>query len=265
MQEQWRWAEGKPEADYLMLYQRALTEAYHGRYRNFRSLSARARELAIKENTLVQSSWITNNNALTEAEAGNIPEAVDLAERGLTGPQYRTRRPILALAFARAGQISRAQELADSINKAAPLDTMVQNYLLPTIRAAIRMDTKDSAEAIKILDQTRQYDFAYGESFRYLYPSYIRGLADLQVGEWSLAKVEFQRLLDHPGIVGLSVIGALSRLQLARALKLSGDTAAAGTRYEEFLSLWRTADSDVPIYQQAKAEYVGLSSFHAGR
>jgi tetratricopeptide (TPR) repeat protein len=136
---------------------------------------------------------------------------------------------------------------------------MVQNYLLPTIRAAIRMDTKDAAEAIKILDQTRRYDFAYGESFRYLYPSYIRGLADLQVGEWSLAKIEFQRLVDHPGIVGLSVIGALSRLQLARALKLSGDAAAAGKRYEEFLSLWRTADPNLPIYQQAKAEYARLS------
>jgi serine/threonine protein kinase len=265
MQEQWRWAEGKPEAGYLMLYQRALTEAYYGHYRNFRYLAARAKELAIKENILLESSWITNDEALTEAEAGNLPQALDLAEQGLKGPQYRTRRPLLALAFARAGQISRAQELADSIDKAAPLHTMVQNYLLPTIRAAIRIDAKDPAEAIKILEQTRQYDFAYGESFRYLYPSYIRGLAYLQFGEWSLAKIEFQRLLDHPGIVGLSVIGALSRLQLARALKLSGDAAAAGKEYEDFLSLWRTADADIPIYQQAKAEYARLSSFHAGR
>jgi eukaryotic-like serine/threonine-protein kinase len=265
MQEQWGWAEGKPEADYLMLYQRALTEAYYGHYRNFRYLSARAKELAIKENILFESSWITNDEALTEAEAGNLPQALDLAEQGLKGPQYRTRRPILALAFARAGQISRAQELTDSINKAAPLDTMVQNYLLPTIRAAIRIDAKDPAEAIKILEQTRLYDFAYGESFRYLYPSYVRGLAYLQFGEWSLAEIEFQRLLDHPGIVGLSVIGALSRLQLARARKLSGDAAAAGKEYEDFLSLWRTADPDIPIYQQAKAEYARLSSFHAGR
>jgi serine/threonine protein kinase/Flp pilus assembly protein TadD len=265
MQEQWRWAEGKPEADYLILYQRALTEAYYGHYRNFRYLAARAKELAIKENILLESSWITNDEALTEAETGNLRQALDLAEQGLKGPQYRTGRPILALAFARAGQISRAQELTDSINKAAPLDTMAQNYLLPTIRAAIRIDTKDPAEAIKILEQTRQYDFAYGESFRYLYPSYIRGLAYLQFGEWSLAKIEFQRLLDHPGIVGLSVIGALSHLQLARARKLSGDAAAAGKEYEDFLSLWRTADPDIPIYQQAKAEYAQLSSFHAGR
>jgi eukaryotic-like serine/threonine-protein kinase len=258
MQEQWRWAEGKPEADYLMLYQRALTEAYHGRYRNFRSLSARAKELAIKENTLVQSSWITNNDALTEAEAGNISEALDLAERGITGPQYRTRQPILALAFARAGRTTRAEELAESINKSGPLHTVVQNYVLPTIQAVIRIQAKDPAGAIKLLERTKQYDFAYPDSFRYLYPSYIRGLAYLQIGEWSLAKIEFQKLVDHPGMVGLSVIGALSHLQLARALKLSGDAAAAGKAYEDFLSLWKNADPDIPIYQQAKAEYARI-------
>lgn len=265
MQAQWKWAEGKQDADYLMLYQRALTEAYHGHYRSFRYLSARAKELAIKENTLLQSSWIINDQALTEAEAGNLSQALDLAEQGLKGPQYRTRQPILALAFARAGQISRAQELADSLNKAAPVDTVVQRYLLPTIQAAIRIDAKDPANATQILEQTKQYDFAYGDSFRYLYPSYIRGLSYLQIGEWSLAKIEFQKLLDHPGFVGLSVIGALSRLQLARALKLSGDAAAAVTAYEEFLSLWKTADPDIPIYQQARAEYARLSSLHGAR
>ena len=265
MQAQWKWAEGKQDADYLMLYQRALTEAYQGHYRSFRSISARAKELAIKENTLLQSSWIINDEALTEAEAGNLSQALVLAEQGLKGPQYRTRQPILALAFARAGQISQAQELADSLNKAAPLHTMVQSYLLPTIQAAIRIDTKGPAEAIQILEQTRQYDFAYPESFRYLYPSYIRGLAYLQIGESSLAKIEFQRLLDHPGFVGLSVIGPLSRLQLARALQLGGDAAAAVKAYEDFLSLWKTADPDIPIYQQARVEYARLSSLHGAR
>ena len=139
-----------------MLFQRALTEAYYGHYRSFRHLSARAKELAIKENTLSQSSWIINDEALTEAEVGNLSQALDLAEQGLKGPQYRTRQPLLALAFARAGQISRAQELADSLNKAAPLDTMTQRYLLPTIQAAIRIDAKHPSEAIQILEQTRR-------------------------------------------------------------------------------------------------------------
>jgi tetratricopeptide (TPR) repeat protein len=261
----WRWAEGKPDADYLMLYQRALTEAYHGRYRNFRSLSARANELAIEENTLVQSSWITNNDAFTEAEAGNTSQALDRAERGLTGPQYRTRRPVLALAFARAGRITRAEELAESINKSAPLHTVVQNYVLPTIQAVIRIQAKDPAGAITLLERTTQYEFAYPDSFRYLYPSYIRGLAYLQIGKWTLAKIEFQKLIDHPGMVGLSVIGAISHLQLARALKESGDAAAAGKEYEEFLNLWKNADPDIPIYQQAKAEYALLSSARVAR
>jgi eukaryotic-like serine/threonine-protein kinase len=265
LEAQWRWAEGKPDADYLMLYQRALAEAYRGRYRNFRYLSARAKQLAIEENTLFQSSWITNNDALTEAEAGNISEALDLAERGLTGPQYRTRRAVLALAFARAGRITRAEELAESINKSAPLHTLVQNYVLPTIQAVIRIQAKDPAGAIKLLERTKQYDFAYPDSFRYLYPSYIRGLAYLQIGEWSLAKIEFQKLIDHPGMVGLSVTGVLSHLQLARALKLSGDAAAAGKAYEDFLSLWKDADPDIPIYQQAKAEYAQLSPLHTAR
>jgi serine/threonine protein kinase len=266
MQEQWSWAEDKPDADHqMMLYQRALTEAYYGHYSNYRYLSARARELAGKENTLLQTSLITGHEALTEAEAGNLAQDIQLAENGLKGPQYRATRPMLALAFARAGQTTRAQELADSINKTAPVHTVVQNYLLPTIQAAIKIHAKDPAEAIKILERTKKYDFAYPESFRTLYPAYIRGLAYLQIGEGPHAKTEFQKLLDHPGFIGTNVIGALSHLQLARALQLSGDAAAARKSYENFLSLWKNADPDIPIYQQAKAEYARLSSLHATR
>jgi Tfp pilus assembly protein PilF len=93
----------------------------------------------------------------------------------------------------------------------------------------------------------------------------MRGLAYLQLGEPSLAKIEFQKLLDHPGLVEGNVIGALSHLQLARALRLSGDTAAARKAYEEFLTLWKTADADIPIYRQAKAEYARLSPLRAAR
>jgi tetratricopeptide (TPR) repeat protein len=246
-----------------MLYQRASTEAYHGHYSNYRYLSARARELAINENTLYQGSWITSRAALTEAEAGNVAQAVQLAEKGVNGTQYRAIQLILALAFARVGRTTRAHELADSINKAAPVDTLVQNYFLPAIRAAIQLHAENPAEAIKLLERTKQYDFAYPDSFRDLYPAYIRGLAYLQIGEGSLARIEFEKLLDHPGFVGTNVIGALSHLQLARALKLSGDAAAARKSYEDFLSLWKNADPDIPIYQQAKSEYSQLSSRHA--
>jgi len=137
--------------------------------------------------------------------------------------------------------------------------TDVQNYLVPTIQAAIKIQDKDAAAAIKILERTKPYDFAYPDSFQNLYPAYMRGLAYLQMGEASLARVEFQKLLDHPGLVEMNVIGALSRLQLARAIRLSGDTAAARKAYEDFLTFWKTADADIPIYRQAKAEYAQLS------
>jgi hypothetical protein len=116
--------------------------------------------LTIKENTPFDSSWITGVEAMTEAEAGNVTQALQLAEKGLKDLQYRAIRPMLALAFARAGETTRAEELADSINKAAPVDTLAQNYLLPAIQAAIKIHSKEPAEAIKILERTKKYDFA---------------------------------------------------------------------------------------------------------
>jgi serine/threonine protein kinase/tetratricopeptide (TPR) repeat protein len=258
MEEQWRWAEGKPGADYLMLRDRALAEAYYGHYSNYRNLSARARDLAARENALPDVTWYRSTDALAEAEAGDLTQALQTAEKGLNEPQHRVTTRILALALARAGQTTRAQELADSINKTSPVDTVVQNYLLPTIQAAIRIHAKDPAEAIKILERTRKYEFAVTPSFSDLYPAYIRGLAYLQMGDGPLARIEFQKLLDHPGFIGHDVIGALSHLQMARALKASGDMAAARKSYEDFLDLWKNADPDIPIYRQAKAEYSEL-------
>jgi serine/threonine protein kinase/tetratricopeptide (TPR) repeat protein len=265
MQKQWRWAEGKPEAEPEMLRVRASLEAYYGHYGSFRRLSARARELAIKGNMLFQRSRITSYEALTEAEAGNATRALQLAEMDLREPQHPATRPLLALALAQAGQTTRAQELADGINKAAPVNTLIQSYLLPSIQAAIKLHSKDPGETIKILERTTKYEFADPDSFPNLYPAYIRGLAYLRIGEGPLAKMEFQKLLDHPGFISGEVVGALSHLQLARALKLGGDAAGARKGYEDFLDLWRNADPDIPIYRQAKAEYAELSPLHTLR
>ena len=135
---------------------------------------------------------------------------------------------------------------------------MVQNHCLPTIRAAIKLHENDPAAAVEILQPTVKYDLADVESFNSLYPAYIRGLAYLKKGEGQLAAVEFQKLLDHPGRVARESIGALSHLQLARAQKMMGDEAAARKSYEDFLTLWKDADSDIPVYQRAKAEYAKL-------
>ena len=265
MEEQWRWAEGKPDADYMILQDRALVESYYGHYGNSRNLSARARELAARENALPNIALYAGQEVAAEAEVGNLTQALQLAEQGLKGPRYRATLPLLALAIARAGQARQAQELADSINKAAPVNTLVQSYLLPTIQAAIKIHSKEPAEAIRILERTRKYEFSVSDSSGDLYPAYIRGLAYLQIGDGPLARLEFQKLLDHPGFVGYDVIGALSHLQLARALKLSGDAAGARKSYEDFLNLWKTADPGIPIYREAKAEYAALAPLHAMR
>jgi outer membrane protein assembly factor BamD (BamD/ComL family) len=164
----------------------------------------------------------------------------------------------VALIFARGGDIEGAQKLADALSQDAPLNTVIQNYCLPTIRAAMKLHENDPAGAVELLRPTVKYDLAYPSSFNSLYPAYIRGLAYLQLGEGRLAAAEFQKLLDHPGLVGRDVIGALAHLQLARARKMIGDQAAARKSYEDFLTLWKDADSDIPIYQQAKAEYAKL-------
>src|SRR5579863_7965392 len=117
---------------------------------------------------------------------------------------------------------------------------------------------RDASGAVEILRPTVKYDLADPNGFSSLYPAYIRGLAYLQMVDGREAAAEFQKLLDHPGLVGNEVIGALSHLQLARAQKMMGNEAAARKSYGDFLSLWKDADSNIPIYQQAKAEYALL-------
>jgi tetratricopeptide (TPR) repeat protein len=170
----------------------------------------------------------------------------------------RDGKQYLALAFARAGNIEQARKMADALDQDAPLDTLVQNYSLPTIRAAMKLNANDPAGAIAALQPSLKYELSFNLSFNGLYPAYIRGLAYLQLGEGRLAAAEFQKLMDHRGLVATDVIGALAHLQMARAQKMMGDEASARKWYEDFLALWKDADPDVPIYQQAKAEYARL-------
>ncbi len=131
---------------------------------------------------------------------------------------------------------------------------IIQNYTLPTIRAAIELNRQHPEKAIALLEASLPYEFApnaYGD----LHPAYLRGLAYLQLHQPQKAIVEFQKVLDNPGVVVDSIIGALSYLQLARAEKLAGDLDAARTHYQDFLALWKEADPDLPLLKQARTEY----------
>src|SRR6266478_3176046 len=261
MQEQWSWAEksvGQPAAESLLLFARPSVETYYGHFREARGLMKQGIALEKKAGSWRPTSEYDTAHALREAEAGNSVRAQRAAANALPKVQDRDTQLGLALVFGRAGDIEQAQKLADALSQQFPLDTVVQNHCLPTIRAAMKLHENEPAAAVEILRPTVKYDLADADSFNSLYPAYIRGLAYLQMGEGRLAATEFQKLLDHPGRVAREITGALSHLQLARAQKMMGNQAAARKSYEDFLALWKDADSDLPIYQQAKAEYAKL-------
>jgi eukaryotic-like serine/threonine-protein kinase len=197
-------------------------------------------------------------SALRNAEAGRAIQARKTQDQALQRKLDRDRRMILALSLARSGRTDEAKRLADEVSQEAPLDTTVQRYLVPTVRAAVKLQQHDPAAAIDLLRGTVQYDLANTDSFDFLYPAYIRGLAYLESGDGRSAAGEFQKLIDNPGLCWEYITGPLARLQLARAQRLMGDNASARESYEEFLSIWKDADADLPVYQQAKAEYAQL-------
>jgi tetratricopeptide (TPR) repeat protein len=151
-----------------------------------------------------------------------------------------------------------SKKLAEEISGEAPQNTIVQSYLLPTIRAAIDLRENKPTSAIELLRPTERYELAYPRSFNSVYPAYIRGLAYLQIGQGKQAAGEFQKLIDHPALVGRWDTRALSYLQLGRARVMMGDRVGAMKSYQDFLTIWKDADANLPTLIQAKAEYAAL-------
>jgi outer membrane PBP1 activator LpoA protein len=162
---------------------------------------------------------------------------------------------LAAFALARAGNIKESQKLVEKLNQLLPDDFTIKTFSLPATRAAIKLDENDPAAAIEILRPVTPYDLAFSSTFYYVYPAYLRGLAYLQLKQGDLAAAEFRKVLDHSGVGAGFVTGALCILQLARAQVVMHDEKAARKSYEDFLALWKDADSDLPIYKEAKAEY----------
>ena len=197
-------------------------------------------------------------SALLNAEAGRAIQAHKTQDQALQTKLDRSKKMMLALSLARSGRTEEAERLADEVSREAPLNTTVQKYLVPTVRAAVKLQQHDPTAAVDLLRETVQYDLAFTRSFDYLYPAYIRGLAYLELGDGRAAAAEFQKLIDNPGLCGEFITGPLTRLQLGRAERLMGDNASARESYEEFLTIWKDADPDLSIYRQAKAEYSQL-------
>jgi DNA-binding winged helix-turn-helix (wHTH) protein/tetratricopeptide (TPR) repeat protein len=236
------------------LRERAKLEAPQGRLDSADRLLREASRLSPDAD---QNSMALVFSALQDAEAGKVFEARNTEDQGLQRKLDRDRRMVLALALARSGRTEEAARLADEVSQEAPVDTTVQKYLVPTVRAAIQLHKHDPAAAIDLLRGTVNYDLAYTDSFYFLYPAYIRGLAYLELGDGRSASGEFQKLIQNPGLCW-GFTGPLARLQLARAERLMGDNGTARKFYQEFLTMWKGADPDLPIYRQGKAEYAKL-------
>ncbi|HXP61474.1 MAG TPA: tetratricopeptide repeat protein, partial [Dongiaceae bacterium] len=252
-------AMGKPGVEDNLLALQADTEGWYGKLKNARELTGRAMDSARRNDAIEAAAAYQAAAALREVESGNRERARAEAHAALKLAPNREVRAMAALALARAGDTAGAEKLAAELDKSFPLDTLVQKYWLPTIRAAVVLERKDPNRAIDLLKVASTIELSPPTSIiSYLCPVYVRGEAWLMLRDGNRAAAEFQKFIDHRGMVVNFPWGALARLGLARAYALQGDTPKARAAYQDFLTLWKDADPDVPILKEAKAEYAKL-------
>ncbi len=253
-------AMGKPGSEDLLLATQADTEGWYGKLKNAHELTKRAMDSALHNDAKEAAAAYQAAAALREVESGNLEEARAEADAAVKLAPNRDVRAMAALALARAGDTAGAEKLAAELNRTFPLDTLVQNYWLPTIRAGVALGRKDPNRAIELLKVASTVELGEPMSALtvFLCPVYLRGEGYLMLHDGNAAAGEFQKFIDHRGIVVDFPWGALARLGLARAYDLQGDTVKAKAAYQDFLALWKDADPDIPILIAAKAEYAKL-------
>jgi serine/threonine protein kinase/tetratricopeptide (TPR) repeat protein len=234
------------------------TAAYSGRFVKARELADRSIESAVRADVKERAGSQQAISAVREEFIGNTPLAVRQARAALALANDRAVSGISAIALGLAGETSEATRLGDDISKRFPEDTTLQFRLVPMVRASVMLHDKKGAQAIEVLSPALRYELGSVNPGFNLIPAYLRGLAYLELKQGSSAAAEFQKINDHPGVVGNSVVTVLAHLGLARAYALGGDTAKSRTAYQDFFALWKDADSDIPILQQAKSEYAKL-------
>ena len=253
MARQVAWGNGQPGVEGRLLSVQSNTEAYYGRLRKARELGKRALESESRADLKDVAAEREANSALREVELGNAEAAQHAAISALELSSGRDTKVTAAFVLARVGKSAKAKELVAELEKHDPADVELKMVLLPPVKAAIQFDKGDAAQAVSTLQTALPY-----EAGAALYPAYLRGQIQLSAHNGSAAATEFQKLLDHPGFVLNNPIGALAHLQLGRAYAMSGDPGKAKAAYQDFLTLWKDADPDIPILKQAKAEYAKL-------
>jgi eukaryotic-like serine/threonine-protein kinase len=261
MSEQTAWFTDRPEVENEMLALEAETEAYAGHLKEARELTRRAVDSALRADNKAGASIWELQGAFREEIVGE-PGARERAIAGLrVAPDSPEAQEFGALILAGSGDANRAEALMQDLQKRFPFHTMVQSYWLPTIRAQIALVNQQPPQAVDMLQAALPVELGQPLSTQgpyCLYPVYVRGEAYLAAGQGGAAAAEFQKLIDHRGISWSCATGALARLGLGRAYALAGDKTKARAAYQDFLTLWKDAEPDIPILKQAKAEYAKL-------
>jgi DNA-binding winged helix-turn-helix (wHTH) protein/tetratricopeptide (TPR) repeat protein len=245
---------GKPGVEHGMLFAQANTAAWYGRLKESHALTQRAMALAERYDAKETAAGYGASEALFAVEMGGPEQASADAAAAMKLAASRDVQRTVALTLARAGDIAAAEKSAAELDKAFPVDTFVQRYWLPMIRAAVSIQRKDPAHAIELLQAGS--DIELGDPRLLLV--YLRGEAYLMLHDGNRAAAEFQKFIDNRGLVRNFPWGPLARLGLARAYAMQGDTTRAKAWYQEFLAIWKDADPDLPLLKQAKAEYAKL-------
>jgi tetratricopeptide (TPR) repeat protein/predicted Ser/Thr protein kinase len=251
---------GKPGYEDLIFYYESDTATYSGQFSKGRELTRRAAESAQRADEKETAAVYEAEAAVREALVGNSALARQQANSALAASDGVDVEDVSAIALALAGDSAQTERLVSDLGKRFPENTVVQSNYLPTMRAASALQGHAAGKAIDALTTAAPYELgetAQSVNFA-LYPVYLRGLAFLAAHQGTPAASEFQKILDHPGVVVNEPIGALAHLQLGRAHAMRGDSAKAKAAYQDFLTLWKDADSDIPILKQAKAEYAKL-------
>jgi eukaryotic-like serine/threonine-protein kinase len=252
-------AKGNPSEN-AMLGAQADTEAWYGRLRRTRQLTRQAIDSSLSADATEMAAGQQAWEALFECDLGNRERSRADAGAALKLAPNRDVQEMAALVLATTGDTAAAERIAAELNKAFPLDTLVQRNWLPVIRGAIALQHNDPTRAVELLQITSPYELARSAEVGSpsMRPVYLRGKAYLMLHDGNRAATEFQKFIDHRGLVRNSPWGPLARLGLARAYAMKGDTVKARAAYADFLTIWKGADSDIPLLQQARAEYAKL-------
>ncbi len=260
MQQQVAGATGKPGVDDQILFLESETAAYNGEVAKSRELTRGAADSAQRASQKEAAAEYQSHAAVREALAGDMPSAKQDAQTALALAAGRQAEGFSAIALGLAGDSAQAERLAADLGKRFSEDTIVKFDYLPMIQAAIALHSGDGKRAIDALAASAPYELGEtNPSFTFaLYPVYLRGEAYLATKQGPAATAEFQKILDHAGVVVNEPLATLAHLGLARAYSLAGDNAKSKAAYQDFLTLWKDADPDIPILVAAKSEYAEL-------